>query len=42
MRRWTEQDDTKVNGRMHSEDAKIVDMVGEHVQTKEKNRMRGR
>jgi len=37
-----ERHNTEVNGRMHSEDAKIADMVGVHLQTKEKTRMGGR
>jgi hypothetical protein len=39
---WDERHNTEVNGRMHSEDAKIADMVGVHLQTKEKTRMGGR
>jgi hypothetical protein len=31
----------KVDGRMHSRDAKIADLVGEHLQTKEKTKMGG-
>jgi hypothetical protein len=30
---------TKIDGRMHSWDAKIADMVGKHLQTKEKTKM---
>jgi len=29
----------ELDGRMHSEDAKIADLVGEHLQTKEKTRI---
>jgi hypothetical protein len=28
----------KVDGRMHNEDAKIADLVGEHLQTKEEKK----
>jgi hypothetical protein len=31
----------EVDGRMHSGDAKIADLVGEHKQIKEKTRMGG-
>jgi hypothetical protein len=34
-----ERHNTEVDGRMHSEDAKIADLVGEYLQTKEKTRM---
>jgi hypothetical protein len=30
-----------VNGRMYSGDAKIADLVGKHLQTKEKIKMKG-
>jgi len=32
---------TEVVRRMHIRDAKITDLVGEHLQTKEKTRVRG-
>jgi hypothetical protein len=32
-----ERHNTKVDGRMHSGDAKIVNLVGEHLQTKVNN-----
>jgi hypothetical protein len=31
-----ERNNTKVDGRMYSEDAKIADLVGKHLQIKEK------
>jgi hypothetical protein len=34
--KWNERHNTKVDGRMHNGDAKIVNLVGEHLQTKEK------
>jgi hypothetical protein len=33
------QYNTEVDERMHREDVKITDLVGEHLQTKEKTRM---
>jgi hypothetical protein len=35
-----ERHNTKVDGRMYSEDAKIANLVGEHLKTKEKNQNR--
>jgi hypothetical protein len=35
--RGYEWHNTEVDGQMHSRDAKIVDLVGEYLQTKEKN-----
>jgi hypothetical protein len=32
-----DQHSTKVDGRMHNGEAKIADLVGEHLQIKEKN-----
>jgi hypothetical protein len=37
-----ERHNTEVNGRMHSGDAKIADLVGEHLQTKEKKKPKNR
>jgi hypothetical protein len=34
------QHNTKVDGQMHSRNVKITDLVGEHLQTKEKTRMK--
>jgi hypothetical protein len=34
-----ERQNTEVDGQMHSEEAKFADLVGEHLQTKEKTRM---
>jgi hypothetical protein len=38
--RGDERHNTKVDGQMHSINTKITDLVGEHLQTKEKTRMR--
>jgi hypothetical protein len=35
-----ERHNTKIDGQMYSGDTKIVDLVGEHLQIKEKTRMR--
>lgn len=32
--RENEQHITEIDGRMHSENVKIVDLIGEHIQTK--------
>jgi len=37
-----ERHDTEVDGLMHSEEVKIVDLVGEHLQIKEITRMGGK
>jgi hypothetical protein len=36
-----EQHNIEVDGRMYSKETEIADLVGEHLQTKEKTRMRG-
>jgi hypothetical protein len=33
--------DTEIDGQMYSGDTKIADLVGEHLQTKDKTRMGG-
>jgi hypothetical protein len=36
-----ERHSTEVNGRMHSGEAKNANLVGKHIQTKDKTRMGG-
>jgi hypothetical protein len=39
--RGDEQHNTKVDEDMHSREAKIIELVGEHLQTKEKTKIGG-
>jgi hypothetical protein len=39
--RGLKRHNTEVDGQMHSGEAKIVDLVGEHLQIKEITKMRG-
>jgi hypothetical protein len=39
--RGDERHSTNVNGQMHSKEANIIHLIGEHLQTKEKIKMGG-